>query len=237
MTDRDEGAIPLGHTQQHDASMEPRPDESPDQDRGESTEFLEQLAGINVDGTAYVDARNVEPLAGSQTFEEGASPTDLYQGDTDANQIRGEGSSESYDTLIERELRAGETSDVMDAIEEGQTYVPPIDPPIVIDQDDPESIEVAAGFGVSADDSSDLDGGFDTAHMAGDDMVNVVRQALRADSLTTNLADRLHIATINGTVIVRGEVDDLDDTDNIVAVISDLPGVEAVRDETIVRGL
>jgi hypothetical protein len=32
-------------------------------------------------------------------------------------------------------------------------------------------------------------------------------------------------------------VDDLEDTDNIVAVISDLPDVEAVRDETTVRGL
>lgn len=236
MAERDEGAIPLGHTQQHDASMEPRPDADPDQDRGDTTEFLQQLAGINVDGTAYVDVRNVEPLASAQTFEEGASPTDLYQGDTDANQIRGEGYSESYDMLVERELRAGETDDVMDAVEEGLTYVPPIDPPIVPDQD-PESVSIANGFAVSADDSSDLEGGYDTAHSGGDDMVNVVRQALRNDSLTTTLAHRLHIATINGTVIVRGEVDDLDDTDNIVAVISDLPGVEAVRDETIVRGL
>ena len=237
MAERDEGIIPLGHTQQHNASMEPKPDDTPDQDRGDTTEFLEQLAGINTDGTAYFDVRNVEPLAGTQTFEEGANPTDLYQGDTDANQIRGEGGAESYDTLIEQELRAGETSDVMDAVEEGLTYVPPIDPPIVIDEDDPESIEIANGFAVSSRDDSDLEGGDDTAHMAGDDMINVVKRALRRDSLTTHLASRLHIATMNGTVIVRGEVDDLDDTDNIVAVISDLPGVESVHDETTVRGL
>jgi hypothetical protein len=237
MAERDT-PIPSGHTPQHNPEMEPRPDPSPDQDRGDTTEFLEQLAGTNTDGTAYVDVRNVEPLDDMQTFEEGASPTDLYQGDTDANQIRGEGGAESYDLLVERELRAGETDDVMDAIEEGLTYVPPIDPPTVTDPDDPESIQVASGFSVSADDESDLDAReFDSAGVAEDDMRATVRRALRNDSLTSHLADRLHITTVNGTVIVRGEVDDLEDTDNIVAVISDLPDVEAVRDETTVRGL
>ena len=42
---------------------------------------------------------------------------------------------------------------------------------------------------------------------------------------------------LGGAVVVRGVVDDLDDTDNIVAVISELPGVESVRDETTVLGL
>lgn len=237
MAERD-SSIPSGHTPQHQPEMEPQPDPSPDQDRGDTTEFLEQLAGTNVDGTAYFDARNVEPLEDMQTFEEGASPTDLYQGDTDANQIRGEGGAESFDLLVERELRAGETDDVMDAVEEGLTYVPPIDPPIVPDADDPESIQVAAGFGVSADDESDVEGGeFYSPGVTEDDMTALVRRALRNDSATTHLADRLTIATINGTVVVRGVVDDLDDTDNIVAVISDLPDVEAVRDETTVRGL
>lgn len=236
MTDRDRSSIPAGHTPQHRSEQEPRPDPTPEQDEGESTEFLEQLAGTHTDGTAYIDAEDVDSLDDVQTFREGASPTDLYQGDTDANQIRGEGYSESFDTLIERELRAGETDDVMDAVEEGLTYVPPIDPPVIPDQD-PESVNIANGFAISADDASDLEGGLDTAHIAGDDMVNVVKQALRNDSLTTHLVNRLQIATVNGTVVVRGEVDDLDDTDNIVAVISDLPGVEAVRDETIVRGL
>lgn len=237
MAERDT-PIPSGHTPQHNPEMEPRPDPSPDQDRGDTTEFLEQLAGTNTDGTAYVDVSNVESLDDMQTFEEGANPTDLYQGDTDANQIRGEGSAESYDLLVERELRAGETTDVMDAVEEGLTYVPPIDPPIVPDQDDPESIQVASGFSVSADDDSDLDGrDFDGAEANEDDIRALVRRALRNDSLTSQLADRLHITVVNGTVIVRGEVDDLNDTDNIVAVISNLPEVEAVRDETTVPGL
>lgn len=237
MAERDT-SIPSGHTPQHRPEMEPQPDPTPDQDRGDSTEFLEQLAGTNTDGTAYFDVSNVETLDDTQTFEEGASATDLYQGDTDANQIRGEGGVESYDLLVERELRAGETDDVMDAVEQGLTYVPPIDPPTVTDADDPESIQMAAGFSVSADDNSDVDAReFDSPGVAEDDMTAQVRRALRNDSATTHLAERLHITTVNSTVIVRGEVDDLDDTDNIVAVISDMPSVEAVRDETTVRGL
>ena len=231
MTDGDMSGL---HTPQHRREQDPQPDPAPDQDRGESNEFLDQLAGRNVAETAYVDASDVEPL-------EGISTTDIYEGDVDSNQELVERGAEQFDLLVERELRAGETDDVMEAVEEGLTYVPPIDPPIVPDPDNLESIDVAAGFSLSADeldsppdpDRNDQDRFFERD----DDMTAMVRQALRADSATTHLADRLLIATINGSVIVRGTVDDLEDTDNIVAVISELPWVESVRDETEVPGL
>lgn len=229
MTERNE-AIPTGHTPQHRAEQEPRPDPTPEQDEGESTEFLEQLAGIHTDGTAYIDAEDVEQL-------EGITMTDVYQGDTDVNQERVEGEAERFDLLVERELRAGETDDVMEAVEEGLTYVPPVDPPITFDHDDPESIEVATGTDISARDPSFAESGLDTAHMGEDDMRALVRRSLRDDSATSHLADRLDIVVINSTVILRGEVDDIDDTDNIVAVVSDIPGVDEIRDQTVVRGL
>jgi hypothetical protein len=229
MTERDD-PIPAGHTPQHNPGMEPRPDRTPAQDTGDSTEFLAQLAGSKTDGTAYLYSEDVEPLAS-------ITMTDVYEGETDINQERPESDAESLDLLLETGLRDGETDDVMEAIQEGYTYVPPIDPPITIDADDPESIQIAAGTAVSANDGDFPENGVDTDHMRGDDMRAVVRQALRRDSSTSFLADQLDIATINGLVIVRGQVDDLDDTDNIVAVISDVPGVEEVRDETIVRGL
>lgn len=223
-------AIPPGHTPQHRVEQEPRPDPTPEQDEGDSTEFLEQLAGTHTDGTAYIDAEDVEQL-------EGISMTDVYQGDTDVNQERVEGDAERFDLLVERELRDGETDDVMEAVEEGFTYVPPVDPPITFDRDDPESIEVATGTDISARDPSFAESGLDTAHMGEDDMRALVRRSLRDDSSTSHLADRLDIVVINGTVIIRGQVDDIDDTDNIVAVISDIPGVEEIRDQTEVRGL
>ncbi len=228
MSDLD-SPIPTGHTQQHNTSFEPRADPTPDQDAGDSTEFLEQLAGTHADATAYFDDEDVE-----QTQD--ITMTDVYQGETDVLQERRE-PTESLALLESLELREGETDDAMVAVEEGLTYVPPIDPPIVIDPDDPESIQVASGFGLDADQADDSYGGFDTARTAEDDMVARVRRALLNDSTTTHLADRLHIATVHGTVTLRGTVDDLDDTDNIVAVVSDVPGVEAVRDETTVRGL
>ncbi len=228
MTDQ-EGQLPEEHTPQHNMAYEPKPDDTPDQDRGDSTEFLEQLAGTHVDATAYIDADDVEQM---QTI----TMTDVYQGETDVNQERIE-SGENLDLLLEQELREGETDDVMVAIEEGITYVPPIDPPIQNDPDDPESIQVASGFSLSANDPDSTEGDFDTARTGEDDMSARVRRALLNDSSTTHLADRLIIETVHGTVTLRGEVDDLDDTDNIVAVVSDLPDVEAVRDETVVRGL
>ncbi len=231
MTDNERSGL---HTPQHRVEQDPRPADPAEQDMGESTDFLNQLAGRNPDQTAYIDDADVEPL-------QGITPTDLYEGDTDVNQVLAEGGAEQFDLLVEQELRAGETDDVIEAIQEGLTYIAPIDPPITTDYDSLESVGVAAGFAVSADpldrvesiDANDNDRYFER----GDDMTALVRQALRADAATTHLADRLHIATINGIVVVRGLVDDIDDTDNIVAVISDLPGVQSVRDETVVRGL
>jgi hypothetical protein len=215
---------------QHRPEQDPRPDPTPPQDQGESSEFLEQLAGINTDSTAYIDDEDVEPL-------EGINMTDVYQGDTDVNQERVEGDAEQFDTLLELELRDGETDDVMEAIEEGYTYVPPIDPPIDIDRSDLEGVQVAAGTNSMAHAPDIPEGSFDTARTSQDDMTARVRHTLRANSATQHLADRLQIMTVNGTVIVRGVVDDLLDSDNIVEVIGEVPGVIAVRDETTVRGL
>jgi hypothetical protein len=230
MTDHNSSGL---HTPQHRPEMEPRPDLEPEQEDDGSNELLDQLAGRNTEETAYIDVSDVESL-------EGISMTDVYEGETDPNQELGEGGAERFDLLVEQELREGETDDVMEAVEEGMTYVPPIDPPVVPDRDNLESVQVAAGFGLTAADQGSDPDAFDAdnerAFERGDDMTAMVRQALRADSQTTHLADSLAIATINGTVIVRGVVDDLDDTDNIVAVISELPGVESVRDETTVRG-
>lgn len=234
MTDRTESGL---HTPQHDLRQEPQPYTNPPQDEDAGNEFLDQLAGANVEGTAYIDQSDVDQL-------EQVTMTDVYEGETDVNQDLEEGGAESFDLLVESELRDGETNDVMEAIQEGYTYIPPIDPPITTDYDSLESIQVASGFALTAEGGGDAGTGLsieqgeqDRFFERGDDMTALVRTALRSDSMTTHLAERLQIATINGTVIVRGIVDDLDDTDNIVAVISELPGVEEVRDETVIAGM
>lgn len=141
------------------------------------------------------------------------------------------------DDLTEGELREGETDDPNIAAEEGLTYVPPIDPPVIPSFDDPQGIEVAAGFGSTGNDEP-----FDTDHESElvsltDDMEERVREALRADAATSMYADFLVIGSRGGTVVVRGEVDDIDDTDNIIEVISRVTGVDNVIDELDVPGV
>jgi hypothetical protein len=145
---------------------------------------------------------------------------------------------ESLELLTELELRAGETNDAMEAIEEGETYIPPIDPPTVPSAEgDPQQSRIAAGFGYSArEESYDED---HRAHMlpAADDMTARVYEALLADSATTGYADHIQIITRDNTVILRGLVDDLDDNDSLVEVAYAVHGVAEVIDELRIRSL
>jgi hypothetical protein len=144
---------------------------------------------------------------------------------------------ESLESLTTMELREGETNNPDVAAEEGESWVPPVDPPVVADRDAPEGVSVAAGFGSTA-----MDEPYDADHHASflpaDDEVSArVREALRADSRTSRLADQLGIETEAGMVTVRGTVDDLDDGDLIEEVATMVTGVTEVVDETDVPGL
>jgi len=155
--------------------------------------------------------------------------TELYEGDTE-KPIALEG-------LADDELREGETDDPEVAAEEGLTWVPPIDPPVVADADDPDGFRTAAGYGVeAAEDPFDADHE-DELLTAGDELDERIRDALRADAATSRYADSLIIGRRGGVVIVRGVVDDIDDSDNVAEVIGNVPGVNDVVDETEVAAL
>jgi hypothetical protein len=136
--------------------------------------------------------------------------------------------------LEDRELRSGETNDPYLAAEEGLAYVPPSDPPVVASSD-PQGAVVAAGFG-----SSSLDEPFDAEHHSSalpdeDEMTARVREAILADSATTQYAETIEIETEGGEVTLRGIVDDIEDADNLAAVASTVTGVAEVTDRTRVR--
>ncbi len=144
--------------------------------------------------------------------------------------------AENLELLVERELRAGETSNPEVAAEEGMTWVPPSDPPVVPD-DVPGGASVAAGFGTTAEDEP-----FDADHHQDvlpdeEEMVARVREALHADSSTSRYADEIAIGTRGGIVALRGVVDDISDTDDLVAVAQMVTGVDEVIDELEVRGV
>ncbi len=142
----------------------------------------------------------------------------------DADEIEGDRvptrSETEWGVPASPDLRSGETDDPIVAIEEGQAWVPPTDPPIV-PSDDPEGVESPRGESLGAESAINAQ----------------IRDELRSDAATSGLADRLEIAVLGSTAIIRGSVDGIEDTDAIVEVVSRVEGIDEVRDETEVPGL
>jgi hypothetical protein len=172
------------------------------------------------------DAVQEEPTTGG----DGLTWTERYEGYGEAGD-RATATS-SLDTLMADELREGETTDPNVAAEEGLAWIPPVDPVVVPDHDDPEGIAIAAGFGTTARDEPFDEDHHDSALSDESEMTDRVREALRADARTSTLVDRLVIATLDDVVVIRGPIDDVDDSDAIIEVVSEVTGVGEVRDET-----
>jgi len=142
------------------------------------------------------------------------------------------GEAAVLDGLDLEDLREGETDDPGVAAQEGLTYIPPIDPPVVADEEAQDGIVPGAGIGVSAESEP-----YDDSHRGTDldpeSEPNVrIRQALRADSQTSVLEDRLIIGTRGSVAVIRGVVDDVEDSDAILEVVSRVAGISDVVDET-----
>jgi hypothetical protein len=196
---------------------------------------MRQLAGDrprDEQGQTPIDKSNVDDLGAFTS-------TAKYEGELEAgvdDDLPTEPEAENLELLTELELRAEETDDPMEAVEEGFTYVPPMDPPTV-PGGGLQNAEIASGLGVSALDEPYDEDHHDSFLNADDEVSARVREALRADSSTTQYADRLAIETRGGIVTLRGVVDDLVDSDNLLAVAEYVDGVEEVMDELRVRGI
>ena len=213
-----------------------RPDDRPSVGTEPLGDELRDLLGEeppdDQDGAITIDEIEPARVPTLTELDEGAAtiPDRRYVSETNPDAVA------SLDLAIESELRDGETDDPLVAIEEGQTWVPPTDPPTV-PSDDPQGIDVAAGTGVESADEP-----YDDDHRGGGDLDEGelngrIREAIRNDAATSALADRLEIAVVGSTAILRGVVDDLDDGDNLAAVIEQVDGIDDVRDETEVASL
>jgi hypothetical protein len=177
------------------------------------------------------------PIVGSGDLvdsDDGLTGQERYEGYPDAGV---DPTGNSIEALAASELRAGETIDPLLAAEEGLAWIPPTDPVVVPDATNPEGLRVATGFGATA-----LDEPYDADHHgellpAEDEVTDRVREALRADAATSRYADALKIDTEGGVVTIRGVVDDILDSDDIVAVASEVTGIVEVRDQLRVRGV
>jgi len=166
------------------------------------------------------------------------TPTAIYEGvlEAEGGSVEDAADRRSFESLTDRQLRAGETDDPNEAAEEGLTYVPPSDPPLVAgDAGEPE---VAAGFSSSAVDDEPFDADHHSETMTIDDEVSErVRDAIRADAATSDYADSVDVETDGRVVVLRGAVTDLDDEDALVAVAERVAGISQVVDELEVRAL
>ena len=202
---------------------------SPDQATGQPDTAADvdpdvaQLLGLRpVDSSSVPTADEIDSL-GEMT------DTRIYEGDLEARPPNSDqpdaDPAENLESLVATELRDGETDDPNEAAEEGLTWVPPIDPPLRVGDDGPE---VAAGFGMTAQDEP-----FDADHHTEaisprDEVETRVLEALRADAATTGLADRMELDVEGGVVRIAGVVEDLDDEDAVLAVVDGVDGVMSV---------
>jgi hypothetical protein len=198
-----------------------------DDDQDIPVESLYELSGtpLPVDQDALLEPEEIE-VAPEYTYTELDELLPQAVADPD----------ETGDVLMAREQRSGETEDPNVAAEEGLVWVPPTDPPVVSVEGD-EELEIAAGFGMTARDEP-----YDADHpatllSAEDELTARVREAIRADAATTAYADSVLIATDGGVVVLKGVVDDIDDTDALAEVAASVDGVIEVRDELTVAGL
>ena len=166
--------------------------------------------------------------------------TAVYEGELEAREPGSDQPDrsrvESLEFLEATELRSGETDNPDEAAEEGLTWVPPTDPPVVGTQDDGDP-RIAAGFGSTADDEP-----FDADHHGDalpveDEVTARVREALLADAATTSYADGLTLDSEGGVVRVAGTVSDLDDETSVLEVVLGVDGVSDVENQLRIEDL
>jgi hypothetical protein len=116
------------------------------------------------------------------------------------------------------------TSDSLVAVRDAEPYAPPTDPPVL--PGGREGIDVATGFGFSADEESVRE----PAPRGDDDVLDQVLLVLRQDSVTSTYS--LDVVVDNGVVTIRGPIGSIDEAEHAQAVVSELPGVVDVVDET-----
>jgi hypothetical protein len=125
-------------------------------------------------------------------------------------------------------------TDVVEAVEDGVVYAPPVDPVLTTDQFG--QAEVLGGLAPSA-----LDPDLGPAPSAedtvpGDEaLADAIREHLRLDASTTDLADAIVVTVRNGVAYLDGAVPGLEDAENVEAIAAEVPGVRDVVEAILVR--
>ena len=129
----------------------------------------------------------------------------------------------------------GHTYDVSVANDQGLTYTPPTDPPVMPSMDDREGIDIAAGFGLSMEDSDpDVEILPESVDDNDLDLEEDVYEAIRFNSETQNLTN-VRVRAGNGVVALFGTVPDDQDMERLVDLIEDMEAIERVVNRLVVE--
>jgi hypothetical protein len=132
------------------------------------------------------------------------------------------------------EPASGQTDDYLVAQEEGVPYVPPTERVLTESEDGPD---VA---GTDSTDAGELERADavqpNAADPARDD--ELLADAIEALGVSDVVAgDRMRLAVNGSQVIVRGEVESIEVSDEVLSIVGDVPGVTDVVDELEVTGI
>lgn len=142
--------------------------------------------------------------------------------------------SEDGGDLFE-EPRGGMTDDPLVAVEEGVPYDPPTDRVLT-----PRGDGSAEAAGTDPTDAGELERADtvqppDRSLPRDDELRADVVEALRASDVPAG--DRIQIAVVGSQVRVRGEVESIDVSEEILGIVGDVEGVDDVVDELEVSGV
>jgi hypothetical protein len=209
------------------------PPEPPPDTRSDVDDDVARLAGLRpTDADAVPDQDEIDELGE-------ITPTRIYQGELESRVADSdqpdETGAQNLESLVADEFREGETDDAGEAAEEGLTWIPPTDPPIIVDERG--NAEIAAGFSTSADDEP-----FDADHhgealYAVDEVEARIVEALEANASTSGVVDGLQIDVEGTRATISGLVDDIEDEDAVIAVAERVPGIREVVSRLHVRSL
>lgn len=123
---------------------------------------------------------------------------------------------------LERPPRRGDTDDYLVAREEGVPYVPPTDRVLSEPRINEGGPDVA---GAARDEDVEL-----RQSDAGDDLALRALEALRRSNVAAG--DRLRVGATGSTVVVTGEVESIDVLHEVLGILGEVEGADAVEDRT-----
>jgi hypothetical protein len=120
------------------------------------------------------------------------------------------------------------TADVIAVVEEGETYFPPVDPPLRADRN--QGARIVGGFSAeSLEEPGEPEDHPQRVQMSDDELLEQVQYALAADSYTGDL--NIEVEVIDGVAYLHGKVGSLDDIEQAEQVAGSVPGVEDVEED------